>query len=163
LARRFQVVKVEEPTETQCMVMMRGIVGALENHHNVRILDEAVNSAVRLSHRYLAGRQLPDKAVSVLDTACARLSLGQSATHGAQSSTRMMSPEDIDSLRSELASLTAEMEQIQGETPLMRVCVDQHIIGEVISGWTGIPIGKMVKDEIATVLELEKVLQRRVI
>ena len=80
LARRFQVVKVEEPTEPQCMVMMRGIVGALEKHHKVRILDEAVAAAVRLSHRYLAGRQLPDKAVSVLDTACARLSLGQSTT-----------------------------------------------------------------------------------
>ncbi len=65
------------------MVMMRGIVGALEKHHNVRILDEAVNGAVRMSHRYLAGRQLPDKAVSVLDTACARLSLGQNATPGA--------------------------------------------------------------------------------
>ena len=77
LARRFQVVKVEEPTEDACMVMMRGIVGALEKHHNVRILDEGVASAVRLSHRYIAGRQLPDKAVSVLDTACARLALGQ--------------------------------------------------------------------------------------
>src|SRR6185437_15142673 len=82
LARRFQVVKVEEPTESQCLVMMRGIVSALETHHNVRILDEAVNAAVVLSHRYLAGRQLPDKAVSVLDTACARLSLGQNATPG---------------------------------------------------------------------------------
>ena len=80
LARRFQVVKVEEPTEPQCMVMMRGIVGSLEKHHKVRILDEAVAAGVRLSHRYLAGRQLPDKAVSVLDTACARLSLGQSTT-----------------------------------------------------------------------------------
>ena len=80
LARRFQVVKVEEPTEPQCMVMMRGIVGSLEKHHKVRVLDEAVASGVRLSHRYLAGRQLPDKAVSVLDTACARLSLGQNTT-----------------------------------------------------------------------------------
>ena len=80
LARRFQVVKVEEPTETQCMVMMRGIVASLENHHKVRILDEAVAAGVRLSHRYLAGRQLPDKAVSVLDTACARLALGQNTT-----------------------------------------------------------------------------------
>src|SRR6202790_5193130 len=80
LARRFQVVKVEEPSEIQCTVMLRGIVSALEKHHNVRIFDEAVSSAVRLSHRYLAGRQLPDKAVSVLDTACARLSLGQNAT-----------------------------------------------------------------------------------
>jgi len=80
LARRFQVVKVEEPSEIQCTVMLRGIVSSLEKHHNVRIFDEAVASAVRLSHRYLAGRQLPDKAVSVLDTACARLSLGQNAT-----------------------------------------------------------------------------------
>ncbi|MBV8809538.1 MAG: AAA family ATPase, partial [Acidobacteriaceae bacterium] len=79
LARRFQVVKVEEPSEVQCMVMMRGIVGALEKHHQVRILDEGVAAAVKLSHRYLAGRQLPDKAVSVLDTACARLALGQNA------------------------------------------------------------------------------------
>lgn len=79
LARRFQVVKVEEPTEQQCMVMMRGLVASLEKHHNVRILDEAVYAGVRLSHRYLAGRQLPDKAVSILDTACARLALGQSA------------------------------------------------------------------------------------
>src|SRR6266700_3961279 len=83
LARRFQVVKVEEPAEQQCMVMLRGIVGALEKHHNVRILDEAVQSATKFSHRYLAGRQLPDKAVSVLDTACARLSLGQNATPAA--------------------------------------------------------------------------------
>ncbi len=80
LARRFQVVKVEEPSEPQCMIMMRGLVASLEKHHNVRILDEAVYSSVRLSHRYLAGRQLPDKAVSILDTACARLSLGQNAT-----------------------------------------------------------------------------------
>ncbi len=79
LARRFQVGKVEEPVEQQCMVMLRGIVGALEKHHNVRILDEGVAAAVRLSHRYLAGRQLPDKAVSVLDTACARLALGQNS------------------------------------------------------------------------------------
>ncbi|MGC2329087.1 MAG: AAA family ATPase, partial [Candidatus Sulfotelmatobacter sp.] len=83
LARRFQVVKVEEPSEAQCMVMMRGIVASLEKHHKVRILDEAVAAGVRLSNRYLAGRQLPDKAVSVLDTACARLSLGQNATPAA--------------------------------------------------------------------------------
>ena len=77
LARRFQVVKVEEPSEDQCGTMLRGIIAALEKHHSLRILDEAVTSTVKLSHRYLAGRQLPDKAVSVLDTACARLSLGQ--------------------------------------------------------------------------------------
>jgi type VI secretion system protein VasG len=77
LARRFQVVKVEEPSEPQCETMLRGIVAALEKHHSLRILDQAVSATVKLSHRYLAGRQLPDKAVSVLDTACARLSLGQ--------------------------------------------------------------------------------------
>src|SRR5580704_2808760 len=80
LARRFQVVKVEEPSEHQCMIMMRGLVASLEKHHNVRILDEAVFAGVKLTHRFLAGRQLPDKAVSILDTACARLSLGQNAT-----------------------------------------------------------------------------------
>ena len=80
LARRFQVVKVEEPEENQCMTMLRGIASSLEKHHKVRILDEGVSAAVRLSHRFLAGRQLPDKAVSVLDTACARLALGQNAT-----------------------------------------------------------------------------------
>ena len=80
LARRFQVVKVEEPTEAQAVIMMRGLVATLEQHHNVRILDEAVEAAVRLSHRYISGRQLPDKSVSVLDTACARVALGQLAT-----------------------------------------------------------------------------------
>ncbi len=80
LARRFQVVKVEEPTEAKCQVMLRGLVPVLEKHHNVRILDEGLVAAVKFSHRYLADRQLPDKAVSVLDTACARLALGQNAT-----------------------------------------------------------------------------------
>ena len=80
LARRFQLIKVDEPTEELCQVMMRGVVPSLEKHHAVRILDEGMEAAVRLSARYLADRQLPDKAVSVLDTACARLALGQSAT-----------------------------------------------------------------------------------
>jgi type VI secretion system protein VasG len=78
LARRFQVVKVEESSESQCETMLRGIVPSLEKHHHMRILDEAVSATFKLSHRYLAGRQLPDKAVSVLDTACAGLALGQS-------------------------------------------------------------------------------------
>src|SRR6201996_4295545 len=80
LTRRFQLVKVEEPAEVQCELMMRGVVPALEKHHAVRILDAGLAAAVRLSHRYLPDRQLPDKAVSVLDTACARLALGQQAT-----------------------------------------------------------------------------------
>ena len=80
LARRFQLVKVEEPGEKQCELMLRGLIPVLEKHHNVRILDEGLAAAVRLSNRYLPDRQLPDKAVSVLDTTCARLALGQNTT-----------------------------------------------------------------------------------
>ncbi len=238
LARRFQVVKVEEPSEVQCMVMMRGIVGALEKHHKVRILDEGLAAAVRLSHRYLAGRQLPDKAVSVLDTACARLALGQNAIPSLMESlTRQLddlelqerilrretatgsdhrerieetleqkriasesleqltdkwektrtlveqirevrselearaekngaadtTAEDAEELRSKLHRLTQELDEVQGETQLMQVCVDAQIVGQVISGWTGIPLGKMIKDEIGIVLELAKHLERRVL
>ncbi|MDP9112974.1 MAG: type VI secretion system ATPase TssH [Acidobacteriota bacterium] len=231
LARRFQVVKVEEPDEHVCMVMMRGIVGSLEKHHNVRILDEGVAAAVRLSQRFLAGRQLPDKAVSVLDTACARLALGQNSTPAAIEDatreiddlavqTRVLEREvstgadhaerleaiakrkadaesrlkalnerftkerdlvlklreirtkleepgtpggDREKQRKELDALTAELVALQGENPLMRVCVDGQTISEVISAWTGIPAGKMLKDEIATVLTLEGVLGGRVI
>ncbi len=242
LARRFQVVKVEEPTDEQCLVMLRGLVGSLEKHHDLRILDEAVAAAVRLSHRYLAGRQLPDKAVSVLDTACARLSLGQNATPAAiEDLTRQIddaevqqrvlerevavgadhrerlellqvqraraearlaelrarwekeralvgqirdlrlkleqaqqpppptdaasapAPVDANSLRAQLLQLEKELATVQGETPLMQVCVDGHLVGEVVSAWTGIPLGKMVKDEMATVLALEEHLGRRII
>lgn len=231
LARRFQVVKVEEPDEQTCLVMMRGIVGSLEKHHSVRILDEGVAAAVRLSQRFLAGRQLPDKAVSVLDTACARLALGQNsipaaiedttreiddlavqnrvlqretstgadhaerleaiAKRKADSEARLKSlnerftkerdlvlklrdirakleeegtpAKEREAQRAELDSLTAELVALQGENPLMRVCVDGQTISEVISAWTGIPAGKMLKDEIATVLTLEEVLGGRVI
>ena len=76
LTRRFQVIKVEEPTEEQAVAMLRGLMSTLESHHNVRILDEAMDAAVRLSHRYITGRQLPDKAVSVLDTSSRASGLG---------------------------------------------------------------------------------------
>jgi type VI secretion system protein VasG len=244
LARRFQVVKVEEPEEEQCATMLRGIVASLEKHHNLRILDEAVVATVKLSHRYLAGRQLPDKAVSVLDTACARLALGQNATPpaiedavrrlddlevqqrilqretavGADHEQRLAAIAEertqvaarLDSLKTRwekerglvqkirdirtqlegvvaaapvaqtggaaaqpapslevsvgnLVALETELEALQGEEPLMRVCVDTHTVSEVISGWTGIPVGKMVKDEIGSVLDLSKQLGERVI
>jgi len=228
LARRFQVVKVEEPTEQVCMVMLRGVVSSLENHHKVRILDEGVAAATRLSHRFLAGRQLPDKAVSVLDTACARLALGQNSTPPAIEDARRQIDDfdlqervltreaaaggdhaerleqirqmrtdvtvqlaelekrfareselvgkirelrggleegtgDAASMRTELDKLNAELKALQGDSPLTRVCVDNQIVGEVISAWTGIPTGKMVKDEIETVLNLEGHLGARVI
>jgi type VI secretion system protein VasG len=230
------------------MVMLRGIVSSLEKHHNVRILDEAVRSATKFSHRYLAGRQLPDKAVSVMDTACARLSLGQNATppmiedamrevddldvqqrvleretavgvdhserltqiakqktevaarlktleerrgkelslvsrirdirtqleaaaapaaaHAAMSAsagTAAQPATDATALRAELEKLNAELDALQGDSPLMRVCVDTQIVGEVISAWTGIPVGKMQQDEINTVLHLKDLMAARVI
>src|SRR5438128_2506227 len=236
LARRFQVVKVEEPTEQACQVMMRGVVPSLEKHHKVRILDDGAEAAVRLSHRYLADRQLPDKAVSVLDTACARLALGQHALPAALEDamrtlddlavqTRVLKREravgadhaerlrqlaeqtaetegrltslkgrwererDLvakvrearerleglageapdgaggaaDSLRAELAGLTTELQVLQGETPLVPVVVDGTLIGQVISGWTGTPVGKMLSDEVQVTLNLERHLETRII
>jgi type VI secretion system protein VasG len=230
LARRFQVVKVEEPTEEKCRIMLRGVVPALERHHKVRILDEGLAAAVRFSHRYLPDRHLPDKAVSVLDTACARLALGQNATPAAIEDanrqiddfavqTRVLEREsalgadhserlaniseqkekvekqlaglmarwekerdlvtrirevrgkleepaadaDLAALRADLATLNADLDTLQGESPLIRVCVDAHIVGDVVSAWTGIPIGKMLRDEISTVLALDQHLGKRVI
>lgn len=236
LARRFQVVKVEEPSEKQCMTMLRGFLPSLEKHHEVRILDEGLNAAVSLSHRYIAGRQLPDKAVSILDTACARLALGQQATPpmiedlnrrlddlavqkrnlerevavGADHSERLQQiadeqtkseqelkdltarwekesglvnklrelrralenpaqangdsvAADTASIKKQLQQLEAELDALQGEKPLMRVCVDRQIVSEVIAAWTGIPVGKMVKNEIDTVLKLNEVLGQRII
>ena len=233
LSRRFQLVKVEEPTEELCLLMMRGVVPALEKHHSVRILDSGTDAAVRLSHRYLPDRQLPDKAVSVLDTACARLALGHSSTPGAIEDARrtlddlalqdrvlgreqatgakheerlasiakqremvtaalaglearwetertlvekirgvrdqlendMANPDQSASvkLRDELALINAELDRMQGETPLVRGFVDASIVGEVISGWTGVPVGKMLRDELGMMLELEHHLGARVI
>jgi len=236
LARRFQLVKVEEPGETQCELMLRGLIPVLEKHHNVRILDEGLAAAVRLSNRYLPDRQLPDKAVSVLDTTCARLALGQNTVPapiedahrtlddlavqtrvldrevalGADHSERLQAltaqrtatearlatlearyekelalvnqireirakleeahaagtaggSAEAAELRGQLGKLNTDLETMQGETPLIRVCVDQHIIGEVVSGWTGIPVGKMLKDEVGIVLKLEEYLGRRVV
>ncbi len=233
LARRFQVVKVEEPDEEKGIVMMRGIVNALESHHNVRILDEAVEDSVRLSHRYITGRQLPDKSVSVLDTACAKVAIGQGATPSSvEDATRRVvnltteinvlereaitggahderigelkadraateeslaklntqweqerdfiskirdlrekleamaaegKAEGVAELREELNKLNAELKTVQGETPLMQPVVTSQTIAEVISGWTGIPVGKMVSDEIQAILKLQETLKERVI
>lgn len=237
LSRRFQVVKVEEPTEELCEVMLRGVVPFLEKHHGVRILSDGLAAAVRLSHRYLPDRQLPDKAVSVLDTACARLALGQNATPPAiEAATRRLDDlavqervltreqalgadhaerlgqiaaertkveaslaalrerwetertlvekiravrESIEAIvdangsgegaaaladaRAELAKLNDELTAVQGEAPLVPVTVDGELVGQVISGWTGIPVGKMLRDDLSMALELEKHLQRRII
>src|SRR5690606_21435527 len=104
LARRFQVVKVEEPSEVLCAAMLRGMVPLMEKHFGIRVMDEAITEAVRLSHRYISGRQLPDKAVSVLDTACAKVALGQSATPAIIEDTR----KHLDRLDAEIAALKRE-------------------------------------------------------
>jgi type VI secretion system protein VasG len=244
LARRFQVIKVEEPAEDRAIIMMRGITHMLETHHRVRILDEAVEASVKLSHRYLPGRQLPDKSVSLLDTACARVAIGQNAippaiedcrrqidhlmvelgileretATGARHRERMTeSTRVLDQatcrlaelekrwdeerrrvaeirdlsealeklhheqkasqkdgapaeptpefarLQAELQAKTDALRALQGETPLIQVCVDSQAVAEVIAGWTGIPVGKMLADEIKTVLNLKARLEERVI
>ncbi|WP_444891538.1 type VI secretion system ATPase TssH [Microbulbifer sp. DLAB2-AA] len=240
LTRRFQVVKVEEPSEVNAIDMMRGIATTLEAHHKVRILDEAVIASVKLSHRYIPGRQLPDKSVSLLDTACARVALSQSATPGAiedaqinieRTNTTLAKLErenaamgeheekltelkefklseeqrlaslkqqlvqenelieqiqkirdQIDSefmkgksenlepdsallsdYQQQLKSLSAELEVIQGETPLMQPSVDEQAIAAVVANWTGIPVGKMVSNEIVAVKTLAGRLNKRVI
>ncbi|MGD8360023.1 MAG: type VI secretion system ATPase TssH [Gemmatimonadota bacterium] len=266
LARRFQLVKVDEPEEELCKVMMRGVVPRLEMHHGVRILEDGMEAAVHLSARYLSERQLPDKAVSVLDTACARLALGQGSTpasveaarrrlddlavqtrvlereaalgadHGdrlaeiAEEKARVESEltdltarwekelslvgrvrdlrkeieeaifgdggeppapptesgeketeaggkegdgktkakdkgiqADLDGLKSELGKFDEELRALQGENPLIPVVVDSDLVGQVISGWTGIPVGKMMRDEMGTALSLEQHLGSRII
>ncbi|MFZ4552408.1 MAG: type VI secretion system ATPase TssH [Aquabacterium sp.] len=229
LARRFQVIKVEEPTEELACAMLRGMAPLMANHFGVRLFDEAITEAVRLSARYISGRQLPDKAISVLDTACAKVALGQSATparvedarkwvdrldaeaaslqreqatgvsHEARladlkgqrdaAEAQMLADEqrwsaeqslvrEIVALRDrmehhagglsseEQAVLTqkqTELAALQGEAPLVPMQVDGQVVAEIVAAWTGIPLGKMVKDEINTVRNLQATLQDRVI
>jgi type VI secretion system protein VasG len=243
LKRRFQVVKVEEPDIAKAVDMMRGVTAMLEKHHKVRILEEAIVDSVKLSHRYITDRQLPDKSVSLLDTSCAKVALGQSSTPPAIEDTRRtiehaavemgirereqgvgidhaealkelkekkenaqkqlaalekrwaeekrlvgeiqkvrskleahlaavqpggkaedkLKPEDEKKAKDDLARLDRELKTVQGETPLMSPVVDSQAVAEVVSGWTGIPIGKMVLDEIKTVMALQDRLKERII
>ncbi len=228
LARRFQVIKVEEPSEELACAMLRGMAPLMEKHFGVRVYDEAITEAVRLSHRYIMGRQLPDKAISVLDTACAKVALGQNATPALlENLARKLERIDVEAASLEReqasggahaarlkelaaeraaaadrhASLAARWEQekvltekimagrrvlesgeqadasqgkdiqammtelraLQGESPMVPVQVDGHVVAEIVAGWTGIPLGKMVKDEIKTVLKLKDLLEERVL
>jgi type VI secretion system protein VasG len=232
-------VKVEEPTDEMACRMLRGMVDTLEKHHKVSVLDEAVVEAVKLSRRFIPGRQLPDKGVSLLDTACAKVAIGQAATppaiedarrtidalvieieilkreqaaggdHAAsiielearknetattlaalearfaeesklveqiraERATLMSAVEPADgvvplpeaeqeTLRAKLVGLEKQLKQVQGESPLVSPCVDGQAIAEVVAGWTGIPVGRMVSDEIRGVLELQKRLEERVV
>lgn len=229
LARRFQVIKVEEPDEDTAAAMLRAMVPLMEQHFGVRIYDEAITEAVRLSHRYISGRQLPDKAISVLDTACARVALGKSATPAlledcgrrierfdarVKALSRDASAGDdhasaLASLGEERASAAAEqvalqsrwtdeqvlagqigtlraelegagpnaagdgsvqlralgerLRSLQGDAPLVPVQVDGHTVAAIVAAWTGIPLGRMVKDEIRTVVNLQAMLDERIL
>ena len=228
LARRFQVVKIEEPDEALASAMLRGMAPLMEQHFKVRLLDEAVTAAVRLSARYISGRQLPDKAVSVLDTACAKVALGQRTTPAAidalerqlerQAAERQALSREAASgadhrerlaelaqgqaqaeaalvplrerwaqeqalaaevlgqrqalesasapdaqARQQLKAQLSQLRELQREGALVPVQVDAAVVAEIVSAWTGIPLGQMVKDEIQAVLRLQPLLQERII
>jgi type VI secretion system protein VasG len=236
LERRFQMVKVDEPDVKSATIMIRGIKGKFESHHGVRVTDEAAAAMVSLAARFITGRQLPDKAVDLLDTASARVKLGQTTKPPAlQDLERQLEHLDIeitslerdlntglrtdtetvenvkanrqsvdeergkvetrwqkeqelvqkilekrrqlaealtgddkskkkaDSLRAELDSIQKELSGVQGEEPLITVDVSGSVAAQVVSDWTGIPAGRMVKDEAATLLQLEDRLRERII
>ena len=242
LTRRFQVVQVQEPSEEKAILMVRGVASTLEKHHRVQLLDEALEAAVRLSHRYIPARQLPDKAVSLLDTTCARVAISQHATPaevedcqrriealetelgiigreqeiGIDVTARLAEAtqkldaervrfgvlearwtdekklvDEILDLRAKLregakpvdadpAQMSAadesraallellraselKLAELQGETPLIMPSVDAQAVSSVIADWTGIPVGRMVKNEVEAVLKLADTLSQRVI
>ncbi|HEU4690111.1 MAG TPA: type VI secretion system ATPase TssH, partial [Vicinamibacterales bacterium] len=259
LTRRFQVVQIEEPTEDKAILMVRGVASVLEKHHRVQVLDEALEAAVRLSHRYIPARQLPDKAVSLLDTSCARVAISQHAVPpqledcrrtiegleteleiigreeavGINASERRknaeeklaseqkrreeletrwqaekevvdrvlairsalrkgaekvegtgsaleqaataqkaagdvpppatLGPEERQALLNELSVLQARLTELQGESPLILPSVDEQAVASVVQDWTGVPVGRMVKNEIESVLNLAETLNQRVI
>ena len=249
LTRRFQVVQVLEPTEEKATLMVRGVASTLEKHHRVQLLDEALEAAVRLSHRYIPARQLPDKAVSLLDTVCARVAISQHAVPpqledcrrtiealqielgiigreeavgvdtaarrrvceeklAAAEATRAdlekrwedeheladrlleiratlrqaadqaasakdgsagadaakaLPEEQRTQLLAELAGLQSQLAALQGESPLILPSVDEQAVAAVVEDWTGVPVGRMVKNEVEALLNLADTLNQRVI
>ncbi len=240
LTRRFQVVQVDEPSDEQAIEMMRGLSATLEAHHNVQVLDEALEASVKLSHRYIPARQLPDKSVSLLDTTCARVAISQHAVppevedsrrriealetemriihreqdlgidararetaaveklelehgrlreleiqwnaerelvkeildlrRGLQHPTGDPEHEPTDEHRRDrqeqigkLQGLGAQLAELQGESPLILPSVDETAVASVIADWTGIPVGRMLRNEIDAVLTLADTLNERVL
>jgi type VI secretion system protein VasG len=253
LTRRFQSIQVDEPSEEQAILMMRGIASTMEQHHKVQILDEALEAAVKLSHRYIPARQLPDKSVSLIDTACARVAVSLHATpaevddsrkridaleveleiigrEGAigvnitkrrentdelltaerkrladlearwfderslvdqllslraqlrngvqpvegtvskleaatvtQSPATALSPEQREQLLQQLKDVQIKLNELQGENPLILPTVDYHAVAAVVGDWTGIPVGRMARNEMETILNVATLLSRRVI
>ncbi|KFL53666.1 ATPase AAA [Burkholderia pyrrocinia] len=228
LTRRFQVLQVAEPSEAAAIDMVRGLVQTFSAHHGVVVRDEAIRGAVTLSHRYIPARQLPDKAISLLDTACARVALSQHATPRELDDVRQRlaaarteeallvqearvgldadkaltnvrvridtlateeaavdtrwreqaaaaqallaaregaagSPDDSPVPLERLLELERALANLQGEVPLVFPEVDEAIVAEIVSDWTGIPVGRMVTDEVAAVRRLPETLEARVI
>ena len=233
LTRRFQVVQVDEPSEAQAVNMLRALNSSLEKHHHVIILDEAIQAAVKLSHRYIPARQLPDKAVGLIDTACARVAVSQHAVPGSieylrkQSEALKLEQENLErekklsfdakermvliskelteiegrlkkmeerwkaetdlvvellsvrekimradsetdtkeknKLATQQKKLVAKLKALQGIQPLVMPLVDSRTIADVVADWTGIPVGKMMKDEVEAVLQLADTLNQRII
>ena len=245
LTRRFQPVQVGEPDVARCCTMLRGLIGPMEKHHKVRISDAAIVAAVQLSARYIPARQLPDKAVSLLDTACARVAISQTAVPAAIEDARVglaalekekaaliadqdlgdVSDERLAEIEEESAALKAKLEmreadwaselalveeitllrgklgeaaasapgegatepppgdaaadpeatraslkakfsslgEIDPASRMIYAHVDEQSVASVVSDWTGIPVGRMVKDEIETVLNLAETLNKRVV
>lgn len=254
LTRRFQVVQVEEPDEARALLMMRSMASTMEKHHRVQVLDEALEASVRLSHRYIPARQLPDKSVSLLDTASARVAVSQHAvpaevddsrrriealqteleiiareaavgiptgTRDADAREKLAAEEvrlaglekrweqertlvsqvlelrarlrgaaspvegtgsslesaagttpaaaaapagaERDTLLDEMRRLQDELAALQGDSPLILPSVDGQAVASVVADWTGIPVGKMVRNEIDAVLRLTDTLKKRII
>lgn len=243
LTRRFQVVQVQEPSEAKAVLMMRGVASVMEKHHKVQVLDEALEAAVKLSHRYIPARQLPDKSVSLLDTACARVAISQYAVPAEVDDSRkridalntelaiirrekavgietaqreaaaeeklteeqarlqqleerwnaekalveqvltlrgklreggqpvdepapevgLAAADDREGLLAELKTLQDRLHELQGEAPLILPSVDHQAVASVVQDWTGIPVGRMVRNEIETVLKLADLLEQRII
>lgn len=228
LTRRFQVIQINEPNEEKAIDMLRALVPSLEAHHQVFILDEAIKASVQLSHRYIPARQLPDKAVSLIDTACARVALSQHSTPSSienlqrrilalnteKNNLARESKLDIDqqeritsieglitdmsrqletleprwqkekqligelkTIRSQILDsdesntalldqqkqLSERLKTMQQDTPLVMSLVSNHVVANVVSDWTGIPVGKMVKDELQAILDLDQTLSKRII
>jgi len=255
LTRRFQTVQVDEPSEERAILMMRGVASTMEKHHKVQILDEALEAAVKLSHRYIPARQLPDKSVSLLDTACARVAVSLHATPAEVDDSRKriealetelgiigresaigidigkrkseaddllalererlagletrwnaerelvdellalrarlrdgaqpvegtgsgleagaeaeahkvgngLGTEERAALMEQLKAVQAKLSELQGETPLILPTVDYQAVAAVVGDWTGIPVGRMAKNEMETILKVASLLSQRVI
>jgi type VI secretion system protein VasG len=264
LTRRFQVVQVDEPSEEKAILMLRRVASVMEKHHRVQLLDEALEAAVKLSHRYIPARQLPDKAVSLLDTSCARVAISQHAVPpevedsrhridalnteleiigrekavgvdttqregeasaglaeekerlvkleqrwhsekglvdeilairaklrgvvgkvegtqttlgkaadaaaktisidaGPKGADTAPTAESSEKLLARLRELQSKLAELQGERPLILPSVDAQAVASVVADWTGIPVGRMVKNEVEAVLKLGDTLNERVI